>query len=74
MTNSKLQTIKFQGMSIDCAHFTNDGNQFIVGTKKSRCFWYYDMMEGKSVSVPLHHSIGPLNMSVCKFLSSIICH
>ncbi|XP_065226008.1 U3 small nucleolar RNA-associated protein 18 homolog [Planococcus citri] len=63
VNNNKLQTIKFKDFPINCARFSKDGEQFYVGSRSKRSFFYYDMMEGKSVQVPFHHSIGAVNMS-----------
>ncbi|XKL63561.1 hypothetical protein PGB90_005925 [Kerria lacca] len=62
-TNSKLQTVKFKNFNVDCARFTCDGEQFIIGCKSKKYFFYYDLMEGRSVQIPMHHRIGPLNLS-----------
>lgn len=62
--NSKLLTVQFQGFHVDCAHFSKDGDQFFVGSRSSRNFYYYDLIEGKSVQVTNHHAIGQFNMSV----------
>lgn len=63
--NEKLQTIKFQKFSIDCAHFTIDGKQFIAGSRTQRNFYCYDLMEGRSTFIPVHHNIGQTKMDVC---------
>lgn len=63
-SNSKLQTVKFRKFSITCAHFSTNGEEFIVSSKNSRSFFYYDMLQGKSFQIAMHHSIGRFDMSV----------
>ncbi|XP_060839965.1 U3 small nucleolar RNA-associated protein 18 homolog [Rhopalosiphum padi] len=60
--NEKLQSIKFQKFAIDCAHFTVDGKQFVAGSRTQRNFYCYDLMEGRSMFVPVHHNIGQTRM------------
>lgn len=62
--NEKLQSIKFQKFAIDCAHFTVDGKQFIAGSRTQRNFYCYDLLEGRSMFVPVHHNIGQTRMDV----------
>lgn len=62
--NDKLQSIKFQKFAIDCAHFTVDGKQFVAGSRTQRNFYCYDLMEGRSMFVPVHHNIGQTRMDV----------
>ncbi|XP_050521118.1 U3 small nucleolar RNA-associated protein 18 homolog isoform X2 [Daktulosphaira vitifoliae] len=60
--NEKLQSVKFQKFPIDCAHFTTDGYQFVVGSRSQRNFYCYDLMEGRSMFIPVHHTIGVTKM------------
>jgi len=62
--NEKMQSIKFQKFVIDCAHFTVDGKQFVAGSRTQRHFHCYDLMEGRSMFVPIHHNIGQTRMDV----------
>lgn len=72
-TNSKLQTVKFRQFPISCAHFSTNGEEFIVSSKSHRSFFYYDMLDGKSVQVAMHHAIGVFDMSVSNlFICCII--
>lgn len=50
-SNPVLQSIRFENFPIHCAKFSQDGCQFIVGSKWSH-FYTYDMMEGRSVRIP----------------------
>lgn len=59
-----MQSVKFQKFAIDCAHFTVDGKQFVVGSRTQRNFYCYDLMEGRSMFVPVHHNIGLTRMDV----------
>ncbi|XP_034233330.1 U3 small nucleolar RNA-associated protein 18 homolog [Thrips palmi] len=61
-TNTKLQTVQFERFPIRCAHFSHDGNQFIVGSRDHGHFHVYDMMVGRSIRVPADHSAGITNM------------
>ncbi|VVC33798.1 Hypothetical protein CINCED_3A002053 [Cinara cedri] len=60
--NEKLQSVKFQKFAIDCAHFTTDGKQFVAGSKTQKNFYCYDLLEGRSMFVPVHHNIGLTKM------------
>ncbi|XP_050424576.1 U3 small nucleolar RNA-associated protein 18 homolog [Adelges cooleyi] len=61
--NEKLQSVKFEKFSVDCAHFTTDGQQFVAGSRSHHNFYCYDLMEGRSMFVPVHHAIGQSKMS-----------
>ncbi|KAJ1523333.1 hypothetical protein ONE63_001204 [Megalurothrips usitatus] len=61
-TNTKLQTIQFERFPVKCAHFSTDGTQFLVGSQNHGHFFVYDMMEGRSIKVPISHSSEITNM------------
>lgn len=64
-TNTKLQTVQFERFPVRCAHFSHDGSQFLVGSQHHGHFYVYDMMEGRSIKVPINHSSEITNMKVC---------
>lgn len=49
--NTKLQTVQFERFPIQCAHFSQDGSQFLVGSRHYGHFHVYDMIEGRSVKI-----------------------
>ena len=61
-SNTKIQTVQFERFPVKCAHFSQDGTQFIVGSKHHGHFYVYDMMEGRSIKVPISHSSEITNM------------
>lgn len=61
-SNTKLQTVQFERFPIRCAHFSNDGTQFLVGSQHHGHFFVYDMMEGRSIKVPISHTSEVTNM------------
>lgn len=63
-SNSHIHTVKFRNFPISCAHFSTNGEEFIVGSKNNRSFFYYDMWEGKSVQCSMHHKIDQFEMCV----------
>nr|XP_018915653.1 PREDICTED: U3 small nucleolar RNA-associated protein 18 homolog [Bemisia tabaci] len=60
--NAKLQSIRFERFPIQCAHFTRDGEQFIVGSQHGGHFYCYDMVSGKTLHVPMHHALEQTSM------------
>jgi len=50
--NAKIQSVFVEKFPIFSAHFTTDGHQVIMGSKH-RSFYYYDMMGGRVVNVPV---------------------
>ncbi|KAH3891965.1 U3 small nucleolar RNA-associated protein 18 homolog isoform X2 [Dreissena polymorpha] len=51
-TNPKIQSFFLESFPINCAHFTRDGEQVLIGSRW-KCFKYLDMLAGKVVDVPL---------------------
>lgn len=60
--NKKIQMVRFPKFDVQCARFTCGGDQFIVGSKRYRHFYSYDMNSGRSVLIPVHHETGIFNM------------
>lgn len=50
--NAKIQSVRFQGYGVDCARFTADGEQLVVGSRFHQRFYYFDMIAAKVVTVP----------------------
>merc|ERR1712137_747449 len=50
--NPKIQSIYMEKSPVYCAHFTQDGEQIVMGTIH-KSFKYFDMMAGKIVHVPM---------------------
>ncbi|KAL1117395.1 hypothetical protein AAG570_004721, partial [Ranatra chinensis] len=61
-SNNKLASIHFDRFPVRCAKFSSDGEQFIVGSQHHTHFYCYDMMEGRTVKVPVHHNTHQTNM------------
>lgn len=61
-TNTKLQTIQFERFPVRCAHFSHDGSQFLVGSQHHGHFFVHDMMEGRTIKVPISHTSEVTNM------------
>lgn len=49
-TNPKLQSVHIQGFPISSAHFTQDGREVVMSTRRKK-FFVYDMMAGKITPV-----------------------
>uniref|UniRef100_A0A069DUX3 U3 small nucleolar RNA-associated protein 18 homolog n=1 Tax=Panstrongylus megistus TaxID=65343 RepID=A0A069DUX3_9HEMI len=60
-TNPKLASVHFDRFPVRCARFSADGSEFIVGSHHSY-FHVYDMMQGNSLTIHTHHSIGQTTM------------
>ena len=46
-TNPKIQTVNVQNFPIECARFSADGREFLVGSQHHPHLFVYDMMAGK---------------------------
>ncbi|XP_054275472.1 U3 small nucleolar RNA-associated protein 18 homolog [Macrosteles quadrilineatus] len=62
LTNPHLQSVKFDRFPVRCARFSQDGSQFIVGSQHHSHYFVYDMMEGRTIRVPTHHTTEQTNM------------
>ena len=51
-SNSKIQSLFIENFPVFCAHFTQDGEQIVIGSRH-KSFKYFDMISGKVVNVPL---------------------
>ena len=49
--NPKMQTVNFQDFPVKTAHFSADGNEFLVGSQHFPHFFAYDMLAGKSTKI-----------------------
>jgi len=54
--------VQFERFPVRCAHFSHDGTQFLVGSQHHGHFFVYDMMEGRSIKVPINHASEITNM------------
>lgn len=66
--NTKLQTVQFERYPVRCAHFSQDGAQFLVGSQHHGHFFVYDMMEGRNIKVPISHTSEITNMKVSSLI------
>lgn len=60
-TNPKLQSIHIQGFPISTAHFTQDGREVVMATRRKK-FFVYDMVAGKVT--PIHGIRGISHLEV----------
>ena len=60
--NPKLQSIHLQGFPISSAHFSQDGREVVMTTRRKK-FFVYDMMAGKIT--PVHGIRGECILCVC---------
>jgi hypothetical protein len=51
-SNSKIQSLFIENFPVLCAHFTQDGEQIVIGSKH-KSFKYFDMISGKVINVPM---------------------
>lgn len=67
--NAHIQTVKLKDFRIDCARFTRDGEQLIVGSEvDSGHYYYYDMVAGRIVKIP--YFVGKEKFNLEKFVLS----
>lgn len=50
--NSKIQSLFLENFPVFCAHFTQDGEQIVIGSRH-KSFKYFDMISGQVVNVPM---------------------
>ena len=67
--NARLQTVKFKDFRIDCARFSRNGDELIIGSKRdSGYYYYYDMIAARIVKIP--YFIGKEKFCLDKFVLS----